>query len=70
LAPASENVLLVAADAATREALSNLLEGEGHVVTSTESTENAVSVVRTSAIGQVVLLADEVDQDALIARYA
>jgi len=65
LAPASENVLLVAADAATREALSNLLEGEGHVVTSTESTENAVSVVRTSAIGQVVLLADEVPDAAI-----
>lgn len=65
MAPGAENVLLIAADPDMREALGSLLEVEGYAVSSTESAENAVSIVRSVEIGQIVLLADGVADAAI-----
>jgi DNA-binding response OmpR family regulator len=57
LAPTQENVLLVAADPAVREALGSLLEGAGYKLTTLESAENAVSILRERRF-DVLVLAD------------
>jgi DNA-binding response OmpR family regulator/S1-C subfamily serine protease len=65
LAAASETVLLIAADPALRESLRSLLEGDGHVVTRTDSAENAVSVAREAEVAVIVCLAEEVPDAAI-----
>jgi DNA-binding response OmpR family regulator len=55
LAPTQENVLLVAADPAVREALGSLLEGAGYKLTTLESAENAVAILRERAFDALVL---------------
>jgi DNA-binding response OmpR family regulator len=55
LAPTQENVLLVAADPAVREALGSLLEGAGYKLTALESAENAVAILRERGFDALVL---------------
>jgi DNA-binding response OmpR family regulator len=55
LAPIQENVLLVAADPAVREALGSLLEGAGYKLTTLESAENAVAILRERGFDALVL---------------
>jgi DNA-binding response OmpR family regulator/S1-C subfamily serine protease len=66
LAATSQNVLLLAVDPGLRDTLRGLFEGAGYTVTPTESTENAVSILRAGEPGQVViLLADGLPDGAL-----
>jgi DNA-binding response OmpR family regulator len=55
LAPTQENVLLVAADPAVREDLGSLLEGAGYKLTTLESAENAVAILRERGFDALVL---------------
>lgn len=55
MAPTQENVLLVAADPAVREALGSLLEGAGYKLTTLESAENAVAILRERGFDALVL---------------
>jgi DNA-binding response OmpR family regulator/S1-C subfamily serine protease len=65
LAATSETVLLVAVDAAQRDALRTLFESAGYGVRPTESVEEAASLVRSAETGQSVLLADGIPEAAL-----
>ncbi|MGB2635500.1 MAG: trypsin-like peptidase domain-containing protein [Candidatus Acidiferrum sp.] len=57
MAPALENLLLVAADPALRESLRSLLEGERYAITTTDSAEDATAILRQKEIAQIVLVA-------------
>jgi DNA-binding response OmpR family regulator/S1-C subfamily serine protease len=59
LAPAPENVLVIEADPAAGETLRALLEGEGCQVTTAESAENAIAILRVGAT-QLLVLAEGV----------
>jgi DNA-binding response OmpR family regulator/S1-C subfamily serine protease len=65
LAPALENLLLVAADPALRESLRSLLEGEGYAITTTDSAEDASSILREKEIAQIVVVADGLSDGTL-----
>jgi DNA-binding response OmpR family regulator/S1-C subfamily serine protease len=65
LAPSPENLTLVAVESAAREILRGLLEGEGYAVTTTDSPEHAVALLRGKEISQVLLLADGLPDAAL-----
>jgi DNA-binding response OmpR family regulator/S1-C subfamily serine protease len=65
VAATSENILLIAADAALGENVRALLVREGLVVTPTESLESAAWIVRGGEVGQIVVLADGLDEAAL-----
>jgi DNA-binding response OmpR family regulator/S1-C subfamily serine protease len=58
LAPSSDSILLVAADAARRDSLRLLFEGAGYPVTPAESLEEALPLARSTEASQVVILAD------------
>jgi DNA-binding response OmpR family regulator len=58
LAPALENLLLVAADPALRESLRSQLEGERYAITTTDSAEDATAILREKEIAQIVVVAD------------
>jgi DNA-binding response OmpR family regulator len=58
LAPALENLLLVAADPALRESLRSLLEGERYAITTTDSAEDATAILREKEIAQIVVVAN------------
>ncbi len=58
MAPALENLLLVAADPALRESLRGLLEGERYAITTTDSAEDATATLREKEIAQIVVVAD------------
>ncbi|HTC41530.1 MAG TPA: trypsin-like peptidase domain-containing protein [Candidatus Acidoferrales bacterium] len=58
MAPALENLLLVAADPALRESLRSQLEGERYAITTTDSAEDATAILREKEIAQIVVVAD------------
>ena len=58
MAPTSDTILLIAADAARRDSLRLLFKGAGYPVTPAESLEEAIPLARTSETSQVVILAD------------
>lgn len=58
MAPALENLLLVAADPALRESLRSQLEGERYAITTTDSAEDATAILRGKEIAQIVVVAD------------
>ena len=70
MAPAVENVLVFAADAASRESLRALLESDGYAVTLADSPDNAVSAVRAGAIAQVVAVVDSMPDAAVPGLFA
>ncbi|HTQ98055.1 MAG TPA: trypsin-like peptidase domain-containing protein [Candidatus Acidoferrum sp.] len=58
MAGTSENVLLVAADAAQQDALRTLFEGAGYSVTSATSVEDAATLAREAKPAQIVISTD------------
>jgi DNA-binding response OmpR family regulator len=58
LAPALENLLLVAADPALRESLRSLLEGERYAIITTDSAEDATAILQEKEIAQIIVVAD------------
>ena len=58
MAPALENLLLVAADPALRESLRSQLEGERYAITTTDSAEDATAILREKEIAQIVVVAN------------
>ncbi len=65
MAPALENLLLVAADPALRESLRGLLEGERYAITTTDSAEDATATLREREIAQIVVAADRLSDGTL-----
>ncbi len=65
MAPALENLLLVAADPALRESLRSLLEGERYAIITTDSAEDATAILRGKEIAQIVVAADGLPDDTL-----
>lgn len=65
MARTSENILLVAAELGLLDSVRALLEGEGYAVTLTESPENAVSILRGSETGQLLILAEGIPDTAI-----
>ncbi|HTZ49607.1 MAG TPA: trypsin-like peptidase domain-containing protein [Verrucomicrobiae bacterium] len=70
MAPAMENVLVFAADAASRESLRALLESEGYTVVLADSPDNAVGAVRSGEIAQVVAIVDGMPDAAVPGLFA
>jgi len=70
VAPAMENVLVFAADAASRESLRALLESEGYTVVLADSPDNAVGAVRSGEIAQVVAIVDGMPDAAVPGLFA
>jgi DNA-binding response OmpR family regulator/S1-C subfamily serine protease len=65
LAPTSENVLLVSPNSALGAAVRELLVREGYEVTPAGTAENAMWIVRSGETGQMVILADGLEETAL-----
>jgi DNA-binding response OmpR family regulator/S1-C subfamily serine protease len=65
LAPASENVLLVAGDPAVSESVREILLRDGYAVTPADSAESAAWIVRAGDAAQVVIAADTFDHPAV-----
>ncbi len=65
MTPASENVLLVAADATQGESVRELLVREAYSVTATDSAEKATWIVRGGDIGLIVILAAGLEESAV-----
>lgn len=65
MAPTSETVLLLAGDSAPGETVRDLLVREGYEVTPTDSAEKATWIVRGGGTGQIVILADGLEEAAL-----
>jgi DNA-binding response OmpR family regulator len=65
LAPAAENVLVIAADAAQRDALRALFEGAGYAVTLAETLEEALTLSREAQPSQVVISSDGIQELAV-----
>ncbi len=65
MAPTSETVLLLAPDTALGETVRDLLVREGYEVTPTDSAEKATWIVRGGGTGQIVILADGLEEAGL-----
>jgi len=65
LAPASENVLLVSADTTLGAKVRDLLLREGYEVVPAEAAESAAWIVRGGDTGQIVIVADGLEETAL-----
>lgn len=70
MAPAVENVLVFAADAAVRESLRTLLESDGYMLTLADSPDHAVNAVRSGEIAQVVAVVDGLAEAAVSGLFA
>lgn len=65
MAPASENVLLVAGDPAVSESVREILLRDGYAVTPADSAENAAWIARGGDTAQIVIAADTFDHTAV-----
>ncbi len=65
MAPASENVLLVAGDPAVGESVREILLRDGYAVTPADSAENAAWIARGGDTAQIVIAADTFDHTAV-----
>jgi DNA-binding response OmpR family regulator len=70
VAPAMETVLVFAEDAALRDFLRALLEGDGFAVTLADSPDNMMGAVRNGEIAQVVAVVEGVPDAAVPALFA